>query len=185
MNPTPVFTLWLQNRQEHPWSPLGRLWQSTNPSTAVASLSQETPWWRQLFARKDSTIVPNRQTDQHKLIIWGTLVKLRLIYTRSPASVLGDQRVGGRSLFNSWEVGGVPWLEGCSAEAFWSLDGVTVPLQVENWDGCGIWSGLFAFPGQGKVKGGNVICKARSGSGEISAQQPELGCLVGIQVAAV
>lgn len=32
------------------------------------------------------------------------------------------------------------WLEECSAEAFWSLDGITVPLRMENWDNCGIRS---------------------------------------------
>lgn len=63
---------------------------------------------------------------------------------------------------------------------FWLFDGITVPLQIENWDNSGIWSGLFAFPQQGKRKGRNVL-PVKWGR---KKRQSELWCLLGIQVAA-
>lgn len=68
------------------------------------------------------------------------------------------------------------------AEAFGWLDGITVTLPMENWDSCGTWCGLSAFPRRGKMKRENVICKAR---GEPNTRQPELRSPVGMQVAAV
>lgn len=49
--------------------------------------------------------------------------------------------------------------ESAQLKLFWLFDGITVPLQMENWDSSGIWSGLFAFPQQGKRKGENLTCK--------------------------